>query len=165
MRRYVFCLVLLVLVWGSVASAQTGPCAAAVGTSDTVTTGKAPTVSWKWPATFDDPVYGSVPFRVNGASIEIVTSSGSVVQAKRDYTLPSPTLCSDGQNAYAVTLLSGVQKGSYIARVLGWNYVLDDNGNPTTTRQEGGYATRPFNAVDALMTGAPTAPANLKVVR
>lgn len=61
--------------------------------------------------------------------------------------------------------LQGVTRGEHTIRLWGWNYKLDSNGLPTTTRQEGAPTITPFTVVDPTHETPPTKPTNVIIRR
>jgi hypothetical protein len=60
---------------------------------------------------------------------------------------------------------SGLPRGSHVVTVSSWNYVLDENGAPTSTRQESGPTPVPFTVVDPVPNLPPLAPSGVRVIR
>jgi len=70
-----------------------------------------------------------------------------------------------GKDAWSVVMPSGVSKGQHTFTVIPYNFVRDDNGNPTTTRQEGKPVTAPFSAVDPIYNLPPQPVVGPRIIR
>lgn len=154
-------LVVLLLLAPAYAYAQ-DPCLTPTTASDTITTGKAPTVRFKLakqkPLSVDDPTL--VPNTVDGFTIAV---AGVTLPDFSVGTLPIPVACSDGlNNGYVIKLPSGYQKGTYTLSLKAFAFARDVNGVPTTTKLESVVVTRPFVVADPPVT-APTNPTGVKV--
>lgn len=151
----------LVLLFSSNAVAQTDPCTVALPPF-TVTSGAPFTITWLMaptvPASPTDPTL--VPQRIDGFWIQIDTAARIKLPALTAGT-PCPVGTPNaGKLPYTYRTLSGVSRGSHSARINAYNFVLDTNGNPTTTEQEGAAVTVPFAAADLTHTTPPLAPTN-----
>lgn len=159
--RQIVCVVAVLLATVSTASAQDTCTPVAAGTVFTVTSGKAPTVSWLMAATVPtsatDPT--PVPQRINGFTVQINTATPVDVNPAAMTPCPSGTT-NAGKVPYMLTLQSGVPKGNHTLTVKAWNFVLDASGNPTTQRQESAAVSIPFVAGDLLQYGPPQTPTN-----
>jgi len=132
----------------------------------TVNSGAPFTIAWLMdamvPASPTDPTL--VPQRIDGYYLQIdstprVRLSGVIIGLP---CVGGPNL---GKIPFTYRTTSGVSRGSHLAQLLAYNYILDVNGNPTTTEQEGPAVTVPFAAVDLTHTGPPRIPANVIIRR
>lgn len=129
-----------------------------------VNSGAPYTITWlmdaQVPVSSTDPTL--VPQRIDGFFLQI--DGGPKVDLG---PLVSTGVCGAGSNVgkliYTFRTSSGVPRGSHNAAISGWNFVLDSNGAPTTTKQEGIALVIPFDAVDPIRLGPPTAPLNGQV--
>lgn len=136
------------LVLTGTASAQ-DPCALVTGTSDTIFSGRPPTVTLKMAAS---STVDGFTLAVNGVTLPDFMAGA----------VPIPVTCADGAKGYTIRLGSGYPKGSHTLSVKAFNFQRDANGNPTTTKQESAVVSRPFVVVDEPI-GPPPAPSNLRV--
>jgi hypothetical protein len=140
---------------------QADPCVVGAGAS-VLTSGAPFTLTWvmdaQVPASPTDPTF--VPQRINGFVLQI---DGG---AKQDIAPTSGPPCSAGSLyaghiPYSYRSVTGVSKGAHSATVTAWNFILDDAGNPTYTRQEGPAVSVPFSAVDLMRLGPPSGAKNV----
>lgn len=169
MRHLLRRLTLATALLGTVAlplAAQTpDPCAAVVGTSDTVYTGRPSTVTWQAQAQVPISATDStlVPQRLDGFYLAL---DGAVGAARVDTGKLTPVTCASGLLGFKFTLASGVAKGSHTVAVVPYNFTLDPVTQvPTLTRQEGAWTLRPFVAIDPVQAGPPQAVTAAKVWR
>jgi hypothetical protein len=168
MRRLLF-LVCGLLLGTSPVLAQTvqDACLAVPSGTQTVTTGRAFKLGWvvetMVPASATDPTL--VPMRVDG--FYLIIDGG----AKQDIGKPAPGIvCAigtafAGRTPYLYQVSTGVPKGAHTAALSVYNFVLDANGAPTTSRLESAAFTLPFSAVDAISSGPPLMPQGVKIYR
>lgn len=146
------------MLLATTATAQTAdPCATTTATSDTVTSGRPFTVTWKLPANVPSSTDATVlvPARYDGFLLALDAATGTA----RTEALPKPTpkICADGMQGYTFTVAVGVAKGSHTMVVSA--YMVDAAG----ARQEAASTVRPFVAVDPLPT--LVAPSNVRIWR
>lgn len=166
LRRVLFAAA-IVLMLSSMAFGQSvqDACNTAIGPF-TVTSGSPFYVLWTMdatvPASPTDPT--PVPHRVDGFYLQIDTQTRVDIAPTRGTACPSGSPQA-GKIPYIFRTTSGVARGSHTARIQGWNFAVDQDGNPTTVRQEGAVTSIPFAAVDLVQTGPPTAPTNGSIRR
>lgn len=164
-RWSVFLFVVLagLLVFGSsVSSAQTAnPCDSNDPGPFVVTSARAYTVTWCTAKTNTASDGTTVPEIIDGFYI-------SVDGAQRA-DIGKPTLIGTStvtqRDAWTWSAPSGVSKGSHTMTVVAYNFTRDDNGNPTTTRQESTPVTAPFSAVDPVYNVPPKPVTGLRIAR
>ena len=162
MRQILFTGVFVLLATS--ASAQTDPCATA--TPPFIVTSGAPyTITWlmdaQVPASPTDPTL--VNQRIDGYYLQIDLQTRVRITSAQVTVLPpcSATTPSSGKIPTTYRTSSGVSRGNHTARLNAFNYLLDANGNPTTTEQEGPVVTVPFDAADPLQSTPPRLPGNV----
>lgn len=156
--------VLMLLTLGAVnVFAQNSPCDPVPAPPDTIFTGRPPTATWTEPVSV--VVNGvTTPNRVDGFEVGIWNAAATAtVVAPIDIGLPVSTNCSANLLGYMFTFPNGLQKASYQLGARSYNFVLDANGNPTTTKQYSARTFRPFVVVDPVLTGPPPAPTDVRV--
>lgn len=158
--------VLILIAVAAPASAQTvvgDACTTATGPF-TVTSAKPFTVTWvqdaKVPASPTDPTL--VDERINGFTYSL---DGA---APVDFTPQSGAACAAGTSQagripYLFVMPSGMAKGAHTISITAWNFVLNADGTPTTTRQLGVPTSVPFVGIDPMKTGPPLSPKNGKI--
>lgn len=137
------------------------------GTTFVVTSSGRPTVLWL----MDAQVPANPPTdmtlvnqRVNGFYVQLNALTRIDTGLLTPVTCPSGN-ANAGKLAYAYQYPNSVPAGKHTISVRGWNFVLNPDGTPTTTRQEGSLVSVPFTAADAFHVGPPNAPLNISVVR
>lgn len=169
MKRVVLALMLLLLTTASVYAQD--PCATAPPPPDVLTAGRPYTVTW---AELQNVVVNgtSTPNRIDGFAVSILNQAGTaIVQAETDIGKPPQVNCGTTRWGFTWNSPTGIAKGSYIFAIRAYNFVLDANGNPTTTKQysatspltTGSTARRPFDVVDPVLLTAPPEPTDIRV--
>lgn len=139
----------------------------ASGTTFVVTSGGRPTVLWL----MDAQVPANPP---NDMTLVNQRINGFYVQLNNLTRIETgtltPTVCPSGNAnagklAYAYQYPSNVPAGKHTISVRAWNFVLNPDSTPTTTRQEGSLVSVPFTAADVFHVGPPNSPVNISIVR
>jgi len=166
--RTVGTVIALLACVGTVVEAQTDPCQSATPPF-VVTSGRPFTAVWLMDAMVQanpptDPTL--VPARIDGFYLQI-DSQPRVDTGPIAPSAPCPVGTPNaGKLPFSWTSsVGGVSRGTHTFTVRGWNFQLDTQGVPTTTRQEGVVASIPFSAVDLVQVGAPLAPTNAIIRR
>jgi hypothetical protein len=145
----------------AVALMQSDPCVVGAGAS-VLTSGAPFTLTWvmdaQVPASPTDPTL--VPQRINGFVLQIDGGPKQDIQPIAGPPCPAGSLYA-GHLPFTYRSVSGVSKGTHSAAVAAWNFILDDAGNPTSTRQEGPAVAVPFSAVDLARMGPPSGAKNI----
>ncbi len=103
----------------------------------------------------------SVPERIDGFYLTLDTGAKSDIGMATTLGLSTVT----NRHAWQHVLPSGVPKGDHAVAIIAWNYVLDQNGAPTTQRAEGPPTAIPFTAVDPVSNVPPLAPTGGRIIR
>jgi len=155
--------VLLILSVAINGYAQTDPCATAIPPF-TVNSGAPFTISWlmtaQVPASPTDPTL--VNQRIDGYYVQVDLGTRTRI-VPANYTVGAACLSTSpnpGKIPTTYRTVSGVSRGSHTYKIVGFNFVLDANGNPTTTEQEGTAVVIPFVAADLIHITPPLIPNN-----
>jgi len=131
----------------------------------TVTSGAPFNISW----IMSDSVLEnnvSVPSRVNGFYIQVDGDEKDDIGMATALTqCPSTAIPYPSDYPYTYKTTKGVTRGSHMLKISAWNYTLDSNGDPTTTRQESVVANIPFSAGDPIQYGPPVSPTNVVIFK
>jgi len=161
MRRLVYLSLALLIVSAVPARAQTAnPCDTNATGPFVVTSARSFTIQWCTAHTrIDNGII--VPERIDG--FYLVLDQG----AKQDIAMATPLGLSSVTNrdAWQYVIPSGVMKGDHTAAVIAWNYQLDQNGLPTSTRSESAPTAVPFTAVDPVSNQPPLSPTGGRIIR
>jgi hypothetical protein len=102
-----------------------------------------------------------VPERIDGFYLLIDAGPKQDIAMAVNLGLSATT----NRNAWQYVIPSGVARGDHTAAVIAWNYVLDQNGVPTTQRAESAPTAVPFTAVDPVSNQPPLAPTGGRIIR
>src|SRR4030095_15669055 len=85
-----------------------------------------------------------VPERIDGFYLTLDQGPKTDIALATSLGLSTVT----NRDAWQYVIPSGLPKGDHVASMIAWNYVLDQNGVPTTQRSESAPMSVPFTAVD-----------------
>lgn len=126
-----------------------------------ITTGRAFIAQWCTAMTQIDPATNqTVPVTIDGFYMSI--DNAPRVDIAMALSLGTSTVTQ--RNAWQLSL-TGVQKGGHTFSVIAYNFVRDQNGLPTSERQESAATSVPFSAVDPVFNLAPPAPTGARIIR
>lgn len=137
------------------------PCDTNVQGPFIVTSARSFTVQWCTTSTRQNADGTAVPERIDG--FYFVLDGG----VKQDIGMATALGLSSitNRHAWQYAMPSGVSRGDHSAGIIAWNFLLDSDGQPTTTRVESAPTVVPFSAVDPVSNQPPLAPTGGRIIK
>lgn len=130
----------------------------------TVTSGAPFNVSWIMMDTVTENGI-TVPNRYEGFYLQIDGGPKSDIGLAKALPACSVTSQKPGDIPYTYLTTQGVSRGTHTLKISAWNFILDGNGDPTTTKQESVVTQVPFSAGDPVLFGPPAQPGSVIISR